>query len=124
MLAIRFGDAPKKYFDSGRCTRWKSEKHTYGSYTYIPVEGSSRDYEAIAAPCHDDTLLFCGEATNKKHLGMCKAQLEIVCLTRFEGTVDSAYESGMREANRILGVAVESKSDQQTEQLPTLIAKL
>ncbi len=65
-------------------TRWSSDPFSYGSYSYIPVDSSSHDYDLIAAPV-DNRLFFAGEATHSKH----------------PSTTHGAYLSGIRETERI-----------------------
>ncbi len=71
-------------------TRWHSDPHARGSYSYIPVGSDPDDMRALAAPV-GQRLLFAGEATSP---------------TAF-GTVHGALWSGVREAERIIGGSVE-----------------
>ncbi len=65
-------------------TRWHTDPFAIGSYSYVPVGGSSDDFEVLSRPV-GDRLFFAGEATIVDH----------------SGTVHGAYLSGLREAERI-----------------------
>ena len=65
-------------------TRWSQDVFTYGSYSYLSVNASADDYDALAHPIAN-RLFFAGEATH----------------SRFLATTHGAYLSGVREANRI-----------------------
>jgi len=75
-------------------TRWHQDPYSRGSYSYTSVESSHKDVEKLAQPlpCDDDgnqrplQLLFAGEATHPTYFS----------------TVHGAYESGLREAKRLL----------------------
>lgn len=69
-------------------TRWASDPHSRGSYSFVPVRGSLSDYDELARPV-DDRLYFAGEATNRE----------------FPSTAHGAYLSGVREARRIINHA-------------------
>ena len=71
---------PEAYFT----TRWGQDPFSHGSYSYIPIGASGKDYEIIARPVAD-RLFFAGEATSLKH----------------PATTHGAYLSGIREAKRI-----------------------
>jgi monoamine oxidase len=66
-------------------TRWASDPHSYGAYSYIPVGADGSHYDAMARPVAN-RLFFAGEATSKA----------------YPGTVHGAYLTGIREAERIL----------------------
>lgn len=66
-------------------TRWAADPLALGSYSYVAAGASLDDYETLAEPV-SDRLLFAGEATNPE----------------FFATVHGAYQSGVREANRII----------------------
>lgn len=66
-------------------TAWSADPYARGSYTCIGVDASPRDLDILAEPV-GDRLFFAGEATNSYHWGC----------------VHSAYESGLREAARIV----------------------
>ena len=70
-----------------KITRWGSDPYSYGSYSYIPTGATGRDHDTLAEPV-GDKLFFAGEATYQKHTS----------------TVRGAFESGEREANRILNL--------------------
>ncbi len=67
-------------------TRWAEDPFARGSYSFIAVGSSPDDMDALAEPV-GERLLFAGEATNPE----------------FFATVHGAYQSGVREADRILG---------------------
>ncbi|BBX01254.1 amine oxidase [Mycolicibacterium moriokaense] len=67
-------------------TRWAADPYARGSYSFIAVGSSPDDMDALAEPIND-RLAFAGEATNPE----------------FFATVHGAYQSGIREAERILG---------------------
>ena len=77
------GDAVSDPVD-GVVSRWASDPFSGGSYSYLPVGSTPRDYDAIAEPV-SERLMFAGEATIKEYYA----------------TVHGAYLSGMREAKRI-----------------------
>lgn len=68
-----------------KVTRWGLDQFALGSYSYLPPGATGSDNEALAEPV-GDRLYFAGEATYQKHTS----------------TVRGAFESGEREANRIL----------------------
>ena len=68
-----------------RITRWGSDPFAFGSYSYLPPGATGRDNDVLAEPV-GNTLFFAGEATYRKHTS----------------TVRGAFESGEREAERIL----------------------
>ncbi len=68
-------------------TRWGQDIFSYGSYSYIPLGATGADYDSLSQPV-ENKLFFAGEATNRF----------------FPGTTHGAYLSGIREAERILGV--------------------
>jgi monoamine oxidase len=67
-------------------TRWAADPFARGSYSFIAVGSSPDDMKTLAEPVND-RLAFAGEATNPEYFG----------------TVHGAYQSGVREADRILG---------------------
>lgn len=71
-------------------THWTRDPLSLGSYSFIPVGSSPADYDRLAAPV-DDRVLFAGEATYYPYLG----------------TVTGAFLSGLREAKRLGGAALE-----------------
>lgn len=75
-------------------TRWRSDPYAGGSYSYVGLDASEKDYDLIAAPVAatpisesqaDFRLFFAGEATNKF----------------YPATVHGAFMSGIREARHI-----------------------
>jgi monoamine oxidase len=68
-------------------TKWNSDPFTYGSYSYIPVGATQRDYNTLAANI-EERVFFAGEATN----------------AAYRGTVHGAFLAGEREAKNILKV--------------------
>ncbi len=68
-------------------TRWASDPFSYGSYSYVPLGADFSDYEQMGHPVAN-RLLFAGEATNRQ----------------YPATVHGAYLSGVREAERVLGL--------------------
>jgi monoamine oxidase len=67
-------------------TRWAADPYARGSYSFVAVGSSPDDMKALAEPVNG-RLAFAGEAT----------------VAEFFGTVHGAYQSGVREADRILG---------------------
>jgi monoamine oxidase len=67
-------------------TRWAEDPFARGSYSFVAVGSSPDDMETLGEPV-GERLLFAGEATNPE----------------FFATVHGAYQSGVREADRILG---------------------
>ncbi|CAM0148248.1 unnamed protein product [Urochloa decumbens] len=70
------------------CTRWGTDKFTYGSYSYVAIGASGDDYDILAESVHD-RVFFAGEATNR----------------RYPATMHGALLSGYREAANILRAA-------------------
>ena len=76
---------------------WCGDKLFLGSYSYNHTGSSSLDREVLAQPVNGSTplqLLFAGEATHP----------------RLYSTLHAAYESGIREANRLLTKSVHVSS--------------
>jgi polyamine oxidase len=69
-------------------TRWSRDPFARGSYSYVAAGATPDDFDALAEPV-GDRLLFAGEATNRE----------------FFATVHGAYESGLREAERLIGAS-------------------
>lgn len=67
------------------CTRWGSDKFTYGSYSYVAIGSSGDDYDILAESIGDGRVFFAGEATNR----------------RYPATMHGALLSGFREAANI-----------------------
>lgn len=68
-------------------TRWAEDPFSLGSYSYIPLGASGHDYDILAEPIANK-LFFAGEATNRY----------------YAATTHGAYLSGLREAERIVGL--------------------
>ncbi|KFM25067.1 Lysine-specific histone demethylase 1A [Auxenochlorella protothecoides] len=68
-------------------TRWSADPHARGSYSYVAVGASGKDYDALAAPVRR-RILFAGEHTARAH----------------PDTVGGAMLSGLREAVRALAL--------------------
>lgn len=66
-------------------TRWASDPHAFGSYSYLRPGSDGDTIDALAGPV-DDRLFFAGEATSRQH----------------PATVHGAYLSGLRAAEEIL----------------------
>ncbi|WP_454782441.1 flavin monoamine oxidase family protein [Legionella sp. WA2022007384] len=75
-----------------KITHWYSDPFSYGSYSFIKIDGDGNAYNVLAQPVKQ-RLFFAGEATNAK----------------FPATVHGAYLSGLRAANEIWVVENESK---------------
>ncbi len=65
-------------------TRWASDAEAGGAYSNLPVGSTLDDFDALAEPV-GERLFFAGEATSRDR----------------HGTVNGAYQSGLREARRI-----------------------
>lgn len=70
---------PEKYF----MTRWSQCPWSFGSYSYLPVDATPADRDALASP--EGRLFFAGEATSRD----------------YPATVQGAYVSGMRAAEEV-----------------------
>ncbi|KAL5213050.1 hypothetical protein ABZP36_023897 [Zizania latifolia] len=70
------------------CTRWGTDKFTYGSYSYVAIGSSGDDYDILAESL-SDRVFFAGEATNR----------------RYPATMHGALLSGYREAANIVRAA-------------------
>lgn len=66
-------------------TRWASDPYSSGSYSFVAVGASGRDYDQLALPIAR-CVLFAGEHTCKEH----------------PDTVGGAMLTGMREASRAI----------------------
>lgn len=70
-------------------SQWGTDPCTRGSYAYLSAANRPGDVAALAAPLEVDgrpIVLFAGEATSDSHIG----------------TTTGAFESGVREAKRLL----------------------
>jgi len=83
ILQQMYGDETLQPIDYVR-TSWASDPFAKGAYSYIGVGTTESDYAALAAPVMD-RVFFAGEATYIDYLA----------------TVNGAYLSGLREAERI-----------------------
>ena len=79
-----FGDIPDPI--GAQVTRWASDPHAYGSYSFW-AEGAPASCRRDLAAAVDDVIHFAGEATHE----------------RFASTVHGAFESGIRAAEEIVG---------------------
>ncbi|KAF7085989.1 hypothetical protein CFC21_089349 [Triticum aestivum] len=70
------------------CTRWGTDKFSYGSYSHVAVGSSGDDYDILAESV-GDRIFFAGEATNR----------------RYPATMHGALLSGYREAANIVRAA-------------------
>ena len=68
-----------------KVSRWLQDPYAYGAYSFQKIGSSKDDYDRVAAPCGRN-LFFAGEHTSKHH----------------HSTVHGAWESGLREAERII----------------------
>ena len=87
MLKKIYGDAipePSSYV----ITRWNDDPFSKGSYSYLPVGASMKNYQLLAQPVAN-RLFFAGEATS----------------TQDPATVHGAYLSGIRAAKEVMKVA-------------------
>lgn len=82
-LKLIYGsDIPRPTYH--KITRWFSDPFSYGSYSFIKVDGDGYAYNELAKPINH-RLFFAGEATHAK----------------FPATVHGAYLSGLRAAQQI-----------------------
>eukprot|EP00252_Welwitschia_mirabilis_P017874 TRINITY_DN3980_c0_g1_i1.p1 TRINITY_DN3980_c0_g1~~TRINITY_DN3980_c0_g1_i1.p1 ORF type:complete len:751 (-),score=160.25 TRINITY_DN3980_c0_g1_i1:386-2638(-) len=71
------------------CTRWGSDPLSLGSYSYVAIGASGKDYDILAESVGDGRLFFAGEATT----------------SMYPATMHGAFLSGLREAAKISKVA-------------------
>ena len=83
ILEKMYGDETLEPIDYVR-TKWASDPYSKGAYSYSGVGTTEADYEALAAPVMN-RVFFAGEATYMD----------------YTATVNGAYLSGLREAERI-----------------------
>jgi len=69
-------------------SRWTSEPHIHGAFSFVPLGGTSDEYEVLAESVAD-RIFFAGEATS----------------VAYRATVHGAYLSGIREARKIIDLA-------------------
>lgn len=65
---------------------WSADSHCYGAHSYLPRGEPRTIRDMLAAPLHGGKLAFAGEHTSISH----------------PSTILGAYESGIREAKRII----------------------
>ncbi len=83
LRAIYGNDIPEP--DSYLITRWNKDPYALGSYSYVGVGASAKDYQELAKSVNNQ-LFFAGEATSFDH----------------PATVHGAFLSGEREAKKII----------------------
>ena len=84
MLRRAFGAQVQALFKRSLVSDWGRNPYARGSYSYIAVGGSGRDYDELAWPV-GPRVFFAGEHTNGQH----------------PATATGAFLSGLREAQRI-----------------------
>ena len=84
VLKRRFGSQVTSLFKRSVVSDWGRNPYARGSYSYVAVGGSGRDYDELANPV-GPRVFFAGEHTNGQH----------------PATATGAYISGLREAQRI-----------------------
>ena len=84
VLGRTFGEAPRQTFRKSVVSDWGKNPFARGSYSYVAVGSSGRDYDELARPV-GARLFFAGEHTNGQH----------------PATATGAFLSGLREAQRI-----------------------
>ncbi|CAH1784526.1 unnamed protein product [Owenia fusiformis] len=85
-------------------TKWHSNEHTKGSYTFIPVGGKVQDIETLAEPltppnADKPAVLFAGEA----------------CHPSFYSSTHGALLTGQQEAERLVKLYTEHHSDPEPD---------
>lgn len=70
-----------------QCTRWSKDRFSMGAYSHMAIGSSEEDVGALIEPI-EDRLFFAGEATSETS----------------PATVHGAYQSGIREADRIINL--------------------
>eukprot|EP00923_Selenidium_pygospionis_P010172 GHVN01017680.1.p1 GENE.GHVN01017680.1~~GHVN01017680.1.p1 ORF type:complete len:390 (-),score=99.28 GHVN01017680.1:130-1299(-) len=80
-------EPPATALESTLLTHWGSESDVRGSWTFMAVGSSGEMMDHLAEP-FNDTVLFAGEATCRSHFG----------------TISGAFESGEREAQRVMEI--------------------
>jgi len=84
VLRRTFGPQATALYRRSVVSNWGRNPYARGSYSYVAVGGSGRDYDELAWPV-GPRLFFAGEHTNGQH----------------PATATGAYISGLREAERI-----------------------
>ena len=87
LLKRAFGPSVNGLFKRSMVSDWGRNPYARGSYSYIAVGGSGRDYDELAWPVGvaSTRVFFAGEHTNGQH----------------PATATGAFISGLREAQRI-----------------------
>jgi len=87
VLKRAFGAHVQRLFKRSVVSDWGRNPYARGSYSYVQVGGSGRDYDELAWPVGvaSQRVFFCGEHTNGQH----------------PATATGAFISGLREAQRI-----------------------
>jgi polyamine oxidase len=85
-LKTAFGNEAAIQPTSAMVTRWGQDPFSRGSYSFPKVGSSNKDIGLLEQEI-DGKIYFAGEATS----------------SHYRGTVHGAFESGLREANKILG---------------------
>ena len=85
-LEVMYGPVPSP--SDVLITRWRSDRWSHGSYSYVPVGASFRQHLDLARPV-DSKVFFAGEATHQDH----------------PATVHGAFLSGVRAARQVAVVA-------------------
>ena len=87
VLRRAFGPQAANLFKRSMVSDWGRNPYARGSYSYVAVGGSGRDYDECAWPVGvaSQRVFFCGEHTNGQH----------------PATATGAFISGLREAQRI-----------------------
>jgi len=66
-------------------TKWGLNPFTFGSYSFVGINGNSSDYDELSKSV-ENKVFFAGEHTSRD----------------YRGTVHGAYLSGIREADKII----------------------
>jgi len=86
-------------------SQWASEEYSKGSYSFIAVQGSAKEYDQLALPVRR-RVLFAGEHTVKEH----------------PDTVGGAMLSGFREASRAIELLTESGTEAAADVRAAMVA--
>ena len=102
VLRRSFGAHVTSLFKRSVVSDWGRNPYARGSYSYVAVGGSGRDYDELAWPVGvcSQRVFFCGEHTNGQH----------------PATATGAFISGLREAQRIDEAAAVGFAPPQVEQ--------
>jgi len=86
-------------------SRWSQDPFAFGSYSYMPVGSSGRDYEVMSEPIQN-RIFFAGEAT----------------IPEYFGSAHGAFISGKRAAKLILQSLNPSLSPRESTSIsPTIL---